>query len=96
MVIHYYHIMSSQIQLLLLQIQCAMLIVFFAIVKGCFDQHYFMQVLRCFVSIQAGNADDAIEECKYLESKGMILYYICVFVVPSEELLLKKNIMVRD
>lgn len=73
-----------------------MLLVFFAIVKGCFDQHYFMQVLRCFVSIQAGNADDAIEECKYLESKGMILYYICVFVVPSEELLLKKNIMVRD
>lgn len=69
---------------------------FFAIVNGCFDQHYIMQDLRCFVSIQAGNADDAIEECKYLESKGMILYHNRIFVVPSEKLLLKKNIMVRN
>lgn len=60
-----------------------MLLTFVAFVNGCFDQPYLMQVLRCFVSIQAGNADDAIEECKYLESKGMIFYHNHIFVVPS-------------
>lgn len=43
-----YFITSFQVQMVLLQIQFAMLLSFFLTVSGCFDQLYFMQVLKCY------------------------------------------------